>query len=155
MKQLIIILCTFCLINATKGQDEATRKKHYYTIDEGVALSGYDPMTYFANNPFAGKKSIAHTYKGITYYFVSEKSREIFKATPEKYEPAYGGWCAYALAKKDPEKMEADPETYKIVDGKLYVFYNSFGINTVKKWNKDEAKSKGTADKNWNKIISE
>ena len=63
-------------------------------------------------------------------------------SNPEKYEPAYGGWCAYALAKKTPELMEADPETYKIVDGKLYVFYNSFGVNTVKKWNKNEPKSK-------------
>ena len=112
-------------------------------------------MTYFAKKPFAGKKSIAYTYLGITYYFVSEKSRTIFKTNPSKYEPAYGGWCAYALAKKKPEKMEADPETYKIVDDKLYVFYNSFGINTVKKWNKDEEKSKTSADKNWNIIITE
>ena len=51
--------------------------------------------------------------------------------------------------------MEADPETYKIVDGKLYVFYNSFGINTVKKWNKNEPKSKASADKNWENIIKE
>ena len=39
---------------------------------------------------------------------------------------------------KDPEKMEADPETYKITDGKLYMFYNAFGINTKKRWTKKE-----------------
>ena len=51
--------------------------------------------------------------------------------------------------------MDADPETYKITNGKLYVFYNSFGINTKKKWTKNEYDMKQTADKNWNKIIKE
>jgi len=147
---LFVILISF----SSFAQTEAVRKKHYNTEDN-VALSGYDPITYFANKPVPGKTSFTYTYKGIKYRFLNEKSRAIFKDNPEKYEPAYGGWCAYALAKKKPELMEADPETYKIVDGKLYVFYNSFGINTVKKWNKDEVKSKATADKNWNKIITE
>ena len=146
----LIVLFSF----SSFAQTEVVRKKHYNTSDN-IALSGYDPMTYFAKKPFAGKKSIAYTYLGITYYFVSEKSRTIFKTNPSKYEPAYGGWCAYALAKKKPEKMEADPETYKIVNDKLYVFYTSFGINTVKKWNKDEEKSKASADKNWNIIITD
>jgi len=154
MKKLITILTLFFLLNIAQAQDEATRKKHYNTTDN-VAMSGYDPITYFAGKPVPGKKSFAYTYKGITYYFINDKSKSIFKSNPEKYEPTYGGWCAYALAKKKPVLMEADPETYKIVDGKLYVFYNSFGINTIKKWNKDEPKSKATADKNWNKIISE
>jgi len=153
MKTLFLSLIILISIDSF-AQTEAVRKKHF-NITDNVALSGYDPITYFAGKPVAGKKSFSFTYKGITYYFLNEKSKGIFKANPEKYEPAYGGWCAYALAKKKPELMEADPETYKIVDGKLYVFYNSFGINTVKKWNKDEPKSKATADKNWNKIISE
>ena len=153
MKKILTILTVFCLINTTQAQEEAARKKHYNTINN-VALSGYDPITYFANKPVPGKESISYTYKGITYHFINDKSQSIFKSNPDKYEPAYGGWCAYALAKEKPVLMEADPETYKIVDEKLYVFYNSFGINTVKKWNKNEAKSKITADKNWNEIIS-
>lgn len=153
MRNFLLILFISLTVNSF-AQTEAIRKKHYYTEDN-VALSGYDPLTYFAKKPTHGNEKIAYTYKGITYYFVSEKSRGYFKANPDKYEPAYGGWCAYALAKKKPEKMEADPETYKIVDGKLYVFYNSFGINTIKKWNKDETKSKATADKNWAIIITE
>ena len=154
MKKLITILFIVCLVSIAQAQDEATRKKHY-NIENDVALSGYDPITYFANKPVPGKKTITHTHKGITYQFINEKSKSIFKVNPEKYEPAYGGWCAYALAKDKPVLMEADPETYKIVDGKLYVFYNSFGINTVKKWNKNEPKSKASADKNWTEIIKE
>ena len=154
MKRLITILTLICLISAAQAQDEAKRVKHY-NITDNIALSGYDPVTYFANKPVPGKTTFTHTHKGITYQFINDKSKTLFKANPEKYEPAYGGWCAYALAKKKPEKMEADPETYKIIGGKLYVFYNSFGINTIKKWDKDEAKSKSSADKNWNNIISE
>jgi YHS domain-containing protein len=153
VKKVIIIFVLFCLTTIVKAQDENARKKHYNT-EKNVALSGYDPITYFAKKPVPGKETINHTYKGITYYFINEKSQGLFKSNPEKYEPAYGGWCAYALAKEKPVLMEADPETYKIVDGKLYVFYNSFGINTVKKWNKNEPKSKASADKNWEAIIN-
>ena len=153
MKHTFTILAFICFIQLVKAQNESTRIKHYNT-SENIALSGYDPVTYFVNKPVPGKENITYTYKGITYQFINNNSKTLFKANPAKYEPAYGGWCAYALAKKKPEKMEADPETYKIINGKLYVFYNSFGINTVKKWNKDEAKSKASADKNWSIIIS-
>jgi YHS domain-containing protein len=154
MKKFLAILLFFCLINIVQAQNENVRKKHFNTEDN-VALSGYDPITYFAKKPAPGKENTTYTYKGITYRFINEKTQGIFKANPEKYEPQYGGWCAYALAKENPALMEADPQTYKITDEKLYVFYNSFGINTIKKWNKNEPKSKASADKNWNKIISE
>lgn len=154
MKTLVLSLIVLFSFPAFAQESEATRKKHY-NLENNVALSGYDPVSYFVNKPFPGKKSIFYVYKGVTYYFLTEKSKGIFKANPEKYEPAYGGWCAYALAKEDPEKMEADPETYKITNGKLYVFYNSFGVNTKKKWTKKEADMKTTADKNWKKIIKE
>ena len=112
MTKFLSILFILCLINFTQAQDENARKKHFNTI-ENVALSGYDPITYFVNKPVPGKNAISYTYKGITYQFINEKSKALFKNNPEKYEPAYGGWCAYALAKKNPELMEADPETYK------------------------------------------
>lgn len=154
MKKTYIIFVLFCLTNIVRAQNENTRIKHYNT-ENNVALSGYDPITYFVNKPLSGKKEISYTYKGIVYHFINDKSLTIFKASPNKYEPAYGGWCAYALTKDKPQLMEADPETFKIIEGKLYVFYNSFGINTVKKWNKDELASKNKADQNWKKIIEE
>lgn len=154
MKNLILPLLILFSVVCLAQQSETTRKKHF-NLDDNVALSGYDPVSYFANKPIEGNKNINYTYKGVTYYFLTEKSKALFKANPEKYEPQYGGWCAYALAKKDPDLMNADPETYKITDGKLYVFYNSFGVNTKKKWSKNESEMKQTADKNWNKIIKE
>ncbi|OYZ43692.1 MAG: YHS domain protein, partial [Sphingobacteriales bacterium 24-40-4] len=51
------------------------------------------------------------------------------------------------------EKVSVDPETYKIVNGKLYLFYNQFFNNTLKDWNKDEVNLMTKANTNWNKFF--
>ena len=154
MKKLITIICLFCLINLLQAQDEKARVKHY-NLEDKVALSGFDPVTYYVNKPVKGKKEFSHTHKGVTYYFINEKSKAVFIANPEKFEPEYGGWCAYALAKDEPVLMEANPKTFKITNGKLYVFYDKFGINKLKPWLEDEETLMKKANKNWEKIISE
>ena len=80
------------------------------------------------------------------------KNKEEFKKNPAAYEPQYGGWCAYAMG-KDGDKVSIDPETFKIVNGKLYLFYNRAFNNTLKSWNKDEPTLKTKADANWQKIF--
>ncbi|MFC6245118.1 hypothetical protein [Flavobacterium psychroterrae] len=50
------------------------------------------------------------------------------------------------------EKVEINPETFKISDGKLYLFYNAYFNNTLKSWNKDEDNLKAKADRNWKNI---
>lgn len=52
------------------------------------------------------------------------------------------------------EKVEIDPETFKLIDGKLYLFYNAYFNNTLKSWNKDEVNLKKKADANWKKFIN-
>jgi hypothetical protein len=90
-------------------------------------------------------------YLGAVYYFSSVTNKETFKASPAKYEPEYGGWCAYAMG-KNGEKVSIDPETFKLVNGKLYLFYNKYFTNTLKDWNKNEATLKKNADVNWPKF---
>ncbi|MEO7531133.1 MAG: YHS domain-containing (seleno)protein, partial [Sediminibacterium sp.] len=89
--------------------------------------------------------------EGVTYRFESAKNKQLFMADPAKYEPQYGGWCAYAMGAKG-EKVSVDPATFKIIDGKLFLFYNRFFNNTLKDWNKDEANLKTGADRNWKKF---
>ena len=81
-----------------------------------------------------GRPEFQTTYKGIRYHFINQANLDRFKATPEQYEPLYGAWCAYAML--DGTKTEVDPETYKIVDGKILLFYNGFWGDTLKAWNK-------------------
>lgn len=147
MKHLVLIFSVALFAISATYQDDATRKKHY-NLENGLAIEGYDPVSYFSNNPKEGSKKLSYTYKSITYRFATQANLDAFKKNPNKYEPQYGGWCAYAMG-NDGSKVEVDPETYKIIGGKLYLFYNKFFTNTKKDWDKDEANLKAKADKNW------
>jgi YHS domain-containing protein len=130
-------------------QDDATLRKKQFNTSDGIAIKGYDPVAYFTENKAVkGSKDQATVYEGITYYFSSAANRETFKKAPARYEPQYGGWCAYAMG-KDGAKVEVDPGTYKIIGGRLFLFYNQFFNNTLKSWNKDEARLHQQADNNW------
>ncbi len=134
------------------AQDGVSRKKNFNTED-GVAIQGYDPVAYFKQNKAVkGKKELALSIESVTYYFSNPENREEFRKVPSKFEPEYGGWCAYAMGHKG-EKVEIDPGTFKIVGGKLYLFYNKYFNNTLKDWNKDENNLKAKADANWQKVI--
>ncbi len=154
MKQIITCILVIILGISTTNAIAQTglRKKHFNTTKNGLAIQGYDPVAYFvAGKPIEGKVSTNLLIDGIIYYFSSIQNKELFKANPAKYEPQYGGWCAYAMGATN-EKVEIDPATFKILNGKLYLFYHTWVNNTLTKWNKDEKELKSKADNNWNKI---
>lgn len=151
MKKLITLtFLVFTLSQFALAQENEGRIK-LYNLKKTVALEGYDPVSYFDNKPQEGKDELKVSYKGVTYLFATTNNLTKFKTNPEKYEPAYGGWCAYAMGETG-EKVKIDPETYKIVGGKLYLFYNFWGNNTLTDWNKNEGPLKAKADQNWKKI---
>ena len=153
MKSKILILFVALITATSFGQNVANRKAQF-NLEKGVAIQGYDPVAYFTQKKAVkGKSSIASTYEGVTYNFSSQANKELFEKNPMIYEPQYGGWCSYAMGASG-EKVEVDPETFKIVDGKLNLFYNAFFNNTLKTWNKDEVSLKKKADTNWKKIIN-
>jgi YHS domain-containing protein len=129
------------------------RKKEFNLGSSSIAISGYDPVAYFAQGKaIKGSAANAIVFEGVTYYFSSAQNKEAFRGSPARYEPQYGGWCAYAMG-KNGEKVEVDPETFKIVEGKLYLFYNKYFNNTLNSWNKDENRLRSKADTNWQSII--
>ncbi len=143
---LILILSCFCSISNAQ-QEDASRRRNF-NLELGVAMRGFDPVSYFNGKPAKGNPKISHEHKGVTYNFVNEANMETFKKSPAKYEPAYGGWCAYTVGLSG-ERVKVDPSVYKITDGKLYLFYNFNGDNRLIKWNQDEKKLKPTADRHW------
>ncbi|UII34450.1 YHS domain protein [Fulvivirga ulvae] len=143
-------IITFIIIIIAAGNGFSQDNKHFNT-KKGVAIEGYDPVSYFNNSPQQGKEAISHIYRGVTYLFSTEKNRQKFINAPENYIPEYGGWCAYAIG-DNGKKVKIDPETYKIKDGKLYLFYNFGGYNTLNDWNIDETVLLKSADANWKKI---
>jgi len=152
MKRFVSILIICVCGYASLGQEQL-RTKHFNLEDGSLAIQGYDPVSYFKAGPEKGDKDIAHTYKGVTYRFANEANLNRFKKDPEKYEPVYGGWCAHAIGNSG-EKVEVDPETYKIIDDKNYLFYNFYFTNTLKKWNAREVQLQESADSNWDRIFS-
>jgi YHS domain-containing protein len=146
MKTLIVVLLVIINV-AVLAQSDGVRVKHF-NIKRNVAIDGYDPVSYFEGKAQEGKDNLFYSHKGITYLFANNNNLAKFKASPEKFEPAYGGWCAYAMGNTG-EKVKVDPETFKIVNGKLYLFYNFWGNNTLEDWNENEKKLKEAADKNW------
>jgi len=152
MKKQIILLLVALVSFTAFAQGEA-RRAAQFNLDGKVAIQGYDPVAYFKQGKAAkGKKELAAAYEGVTYYFSTATNKEAFAKNPLGYEPQYGGWCAYAMG-SNGEKVEINPETFKIVEGKLYLFYNAYFNNTLKSWNKEEATLKAKADANWKKFI--
>ncbi|MEL7001973.1 MAG: YHS domain-containing (seleno)protein [Bacteroidota bacterium] len=151
MKFTLLLILTFTVSFSSLAQSEAIRKKHF-NIKKKVAIKGYDPVSYFSGDPQEGSKSIWHTYKGVTYYFKDVSNQQKFKKDPAKYEPQYGGWCAYAIGETG-DKVKINPERFQILDGKLYLFYDFGGFNTLESWKKDQTNLKHKADKNWEKLV--
>ena len=108
-------------------------------------VSGYDPVAYFTDGkPMRGSGYHVTMYEGVTYAFTSAAHKKAFEADPARYLPAYGGYCAYGVAVG--KKFVADPEAWKIVDGKLYLNLDK-GIQD--KWEKDIPGYIKKANANW------
>lgn len=131
--------------------------KHYNLGKQRLAVQGYDPVAYFAEGGGKARKGsprFTATHRGVTYRFADQKNLERFRKTPDKFEPAYGGWCAYAMRAGD--KVEVDAESFLIQDGRLMLFYNGFFNNTRKSWSKGDTKAQAKkADGAWKKISGE
>lgn len=150
--KIIGILFIFALLLNVELQAQTALRPKQFNLENGLAIQGYDPVAYFTQGKaIEGNKQFASVFEGVTYRFATAANKDLFLKDPKKYEPQYGGWCAYAMGATN-EKVEIDPETFKIVNGKLYLFFHNFINNTLPKWNKDEANLKAKADKNWQAI---
>ncbi|MDN4164168.1 YHS domain-containing (seleno)protein [Cytophagales bacterium LB-30] len=143
---LILWVTSWGFAHAQRG---SLRQSHFNISKQNLALQGYDPVAYFTQSKAVeGSSKYSWVHLGITYYFSSEANKAVFVKNPVRYEPQFGGWCAYAMGESG-EKVEVDPETFKIIDDKLYLFYNFYFTNTLNSWNKNEKELKSKAHNNW------
>ncbi|MBX9908390.1 MAG: YHS domain-containing protein [Beijerinckiaceae bacterium] len=127
-------------INTTTGIVTANGKPAL-----GLAVHGYDVVSYFTEGkPVKGDARFAVSQSAATYRFSSQANLDTFKANPAKYEPAYGGFCAYGVSVG--AKFDGDPTLWKIVDGKLYLNLDP-GIQ--EEWSKDISGNIKKAEVNW------
>ncbi|HSI00606.1 MAG TPA: YHS domain-containing (seleno)protein [Reyranella sp.] len=94
--------------------------------NEPLALKGYDPVAYFTDHkPMPGVEQYELAFDGQRYRFTSARHRELFKASPDKYAPQFGGLCAMNLSRG--VRRESDPHNWVISNGNLYVFAGERG----------------------------
>jgi YHS domain-containing protein len=114
----------------------------------GAAIGGYDAVAFFTESkPVKGSAEYSFEWKSAKWLFSSKANMESFKANPEKYAPQYGGYCAYGTA--GGHKAPTEPDTWTVLDGKLYFNYNQ-KVKTL--WDKDRPKYIDQANMNWEKI---
>lgn len=138
LKAIVAFVFTLAGSNAFAQQPEV------FSTKDG-AIGGYDPVAFFKESkPVPGMSRFTHSWNGATWNFSSKENLELFKASPEKYAPQFGGFCAYGTAQG--HKSPTQPETWTILDGKLYFNYN---MAVKKKWNEKQQELIEKANKNW------
>jgi YHS domain-containing protein len=143
---LALVLAAGVVARADEGGQANVGKDH-------LGLKGFDPVSYFTAKPTAGRADLTAVHAGIVYRFATEENRSKFLAAPDQFAPAYGGWCATALA-KDGSKVDIDPTSFKVTGGRLYLFYKGFWGNAIEDWVKDESGNIVKADAAWRSILA-
>lgn len=117
----------------------------------GVAIEGYDPITYFTESePQLGRPEFEYYWGGVPWYFVSAANREIFKRAPEIYAPQHGGHCEMSLARG--YLSDGKPRIYVIEKMKLYLFYSAANREAFLMAKADALQQAAT---NWAKLSGE
>jgi len=108
---------------------------------------GYDVVGYVNGEALVGDPALSSEHAGGRYYFANEANKARFDENPARFAPAYGGWCAFAMS--EGKRFDIDPRNFKIVDGRLLLFYDGVGGRTIDFWNQDETSRLQKADANW------
>ncbi len=157
MKLKLLLLSLSFVVMSLQGhaQEKKTMPK-YFSGKDGVAIQGYDVVNYHSQNSAAqGFEKFSVEYDNTVFYFKDKANQKTFKKNPEKYLPEYNGYCAFGLGKAQ-KQFPVDPESFKVVDGKLYLFFHGpiqgKMTNTLDLWNMDEVNLMNAADKAWETI---
>jgi YHS domain-containing protein len=146
MKKLSLLLLTLVLALPVFAQT-----KSLLNLDKtGVAIQGYDPVGFFTDHKAVkGDRRILVKRDGAVYLFASQEHKELFEKDPAKYEPIFGGYCAYGVSRN--KLVEIDVDAFQIVDGKLLLQYSK-GVRDD--FNKDSKGNLAKADANWPGLVA-
>jgi len=121
----------------------------------GVAIGGHDTVAYHKlgnsepHRAIEGTRTWKASWKGADWLFTSKADRDSFSANPERYSPAYNGFCANALSLGEG-LIKTDGTHWQIFGDRLYTFYAARGRD---RWlSGDFEEYKAVADKAWKNI---
>ena len=147
MKRLSLLFA--CAAFAVSSPAFAADKSLLNLDKDGVAIQGHDPVAFFTvKAPLKGKPELTSEFHGARYRFHSAKNKAAFDTEPAKYEPQFGGYCAYGVSKA--KLVEIDVAAFQVVDGRLLLQYSK-GVRDD--FNADTAGNIKKADANWLKLL--
>lgn len=148
---LLVVTATFLAVQNVAANESRNVKE--YNLQNGVGLKGYDPVSYFpegGNAPIVGLSQFRLDYMGVMYFFANSKNLELFTKAADKYEPTYGGYCAYAMA--SGSKVDIDPKIYTFSGNRIHFFVSS---RAKRNFDADVKGYEGRADMFWKQISGE
>lgn len=157
MKTLILkftyALSMLSLVASASAQAQNIRAPQEYNLQNTIGLKGYDPVSYFlegGERPQQGLQKLALDHGDVVYLFATPENRELFIQNPEKYEPTYGGWCAYAMA--FGSKVDIQPTLYTINKNRLHFFVSK---RAKQNFDAELVKHETLADGFWKQLSGE
>lgn len=132
---------------------QANRNVSKYNLEAGTGLKGFDPVAVFpegGGKALKGKTEYGLTHEGVMYNFATAENMKMFAASPAKYEPTYGGWCAYAMA--SGSLVDIQPEIFTINGNRAHYFVSN---RAKRSFDRDVLDYETRADSNWKKISGE
>ena len=147
--KLVFAALILCVGTVSTAQTAYAKSDEIYTSwRNNLAVGGYDVVSFHQGNPIEGKVKIMTSWKGANWRFATQENLETFLKNPEKYAPAYGGYCAWALANNKLAKGK--PKHWTIKNGVLYLNFNK---RIKDRWLDDIDGFIEKADKNWPAVL--
>lgn len=145
---LSTLLALFALAAAPLAAGTTAKQLNNVNAD-GVLIDGFDVVAYFTDgHPVQGVAEFSSRHRGAVYWFASAEHKELFDADPDKYAPAYGGFCAYAVSRKGLRPI--DPSVFHFVDGRLFLQHTRKAFDLFER---DEQGNTERADRNWPVLV--
>jgi YHS domain-containing protein len=146
-----LALFALLIVSAATTAQQLPAAADSFNLDDGVAIEGYDPVAYFTEDrAVKGEERYAAEHEGVTYFFATAANREIFLDDPERYVPAYGGWCGWAVSRGSLAGI--NPEAFVIHDGVLYL---NFSQSINRRFQRSLEESIERAEANWPDLARE
>jgi YHS domain-containing protein len=149
-KSILLWAALFLALPATA---EGVRNIAEYNLNQGLALKGFDPVAVFSEGggaATAGRAEFQLQHQGVTYQFASQANLDLFLQNPDRYEPTYGGWCAYAMA--SGAKVVIQPQLFTLNGNRAHYFVSS---RAKQSFDRELASHEMRADQNWKQISGE
>lgn len=140
-----LILCTLILL---VNNHLVQAQKSEVFIKNGKAIDGYDVVDFhISKKATKGDDAFVTKWNGADWYFNNMQNLNLFVASPEKYAPAFGGYCAYGLSQG--HKAPTIVDTWTIIKDTLYFNYN---LKVKERWMVKTDSLIQVGQKNWDSI---